>query len=164
MLPQLLTSTLFNILNKLKLLFMNSLKRLVALAFIGFSTISYSQSYLGVHSSNYAGVMGTDLNPASFVDGRFKVDINLGSFNFNTYTNAGYLDTKQMPKWWKKSFLPDVNPSNELNTYYAPGASNQYNDWAANPDSSFNDAVFTRNYKITDVFFAINFSSTRCDH
>jgi outer membrane protein OmpA-like peptidoglycan-associated protein len=125
---------------------MNSLKRLVALAFIGFSTISYSQSYLGVHSSNYAGVMGTDLNPASFVDGRFKVDINLGSFNFNTYTNAGYLDTKQMPKWWKKSFLPDVNPSNELNTYYAPGASNQYNDWAANPDSSFNDAVFTRNY------------------
>ena len=125
---------------------MNSVKRLIALAFLGFSTFSYSQNYLGVVQSNYAGVMGTDLNPASFVDGRFKVDINLGSFNFNMYTNAGYLDTKQMPKWWKKSFMPDVNPSNELSTYYAPGASNIYNDWAANPDSSFNENVFTRNY------------------
>ena len=52
-----------------------------------FSFHANSQNYLGVHSSNYAGVMGTDLQPASFVDGRFAVDINLASFNFNTYTN-----------------------------------------------------------------------------
>ncbi len=125
---------------------MKSIKGLITLFFVGVSLLGFSQNYLGIAHSNYSGVMGTDLNPASFVDGRFKVDINLGSFSFNTYTNAGYLDTKQMPKWWLKSFRPDVNPSNELDTYYAPGGSNQYNDWAANPDSSFNSDVLTRSY------------------
>lgn len=125
---------------------MKSIKQLVALCFLCFATTSFSQSYLGVHNSNYAGVMGTDLNPASFVDGRFKVDINLGSFNFNTYTNAAYLDTKQMPKWWKKSFSPDVNPSNSLDVGYVFGGSNQYNDWTLNSDSSFNSDIITRRY------------------
>jgi hypothetical protein len=64
-----------------------------------------AQNYLGVHSSNYAGVMGTDLQPASFVDSRFIVDVNLASFNFNFYNNAQAFDTKDMPKWWIKSFL-----------------------------------------------------------
>ena len=32
------------------------------------SSFAFSQNYLGVHSSNYAGVMGTDIQPASFVD------------------------------------------------------------------------------------------------
>ncbi len=130
---------------------MNSLKRFIALAFLGFSAFSYSQNYIGVHSSNYAGVMGTDLNPASFVDGRFKVDVNLVSFNFDAWTNGMYLDTKQMPKWWTKSFAPDVNPNNELDTYYSIGGSNQYNDWAAISDSTrdINDEIFTRNYSAT---------------
>ncbi len=69
---------------------------------------AFSQNYLGVHSSNYAGVMGTDLQPASFVDGRFKVDINLASFNFNFYQNAAAFDTKDMPGWWLKSFKKDT--------------------------------------------------------
>ena len=56
----------------------------------------FSQNYLGVSSSNYAGVMGNDLNPASFVDGRFKFDLNLFSTNLNVYQNFGYLDTKYM--------------------------------------------------------------------
>lgn len=128
---------------------MNSVKRVLFLALSGITLSAQAQSYLGVQSSNYAGVMGTDVNPASFVDGRFMVDVNLGSFSFNTYTNAAYLDTKQMPKWWTKSFKPDVNPNNQLNTYYAIGGSNTYNDWAANPDSTFNDAVITRNYSPT---------------
>ena len=69
---------------------------------------AFSQNYLGVHSSNYAGVMGTDLQPASFVDSRFMVDINLGSLNFNFYQNAASFDTKDMPGWWLKSFKKDT--------------------------------------------------------
>ena len=39
-------------------------------------SFGFSQNYLGIMNSNYAGVMGNDLNPASFVDGRFKFDLN----------------------------------------------------------------------------------------
>ena len=81
---------------------MKTIKLLLAAAAALFSFNSHSQNYLGVHASNYAGVMGTDNQPASFVDGRFKVDINLGSFNFTAFTNAGTFDTKDMPKWWIK--------------------------------------------------------------
>lgn len=117
--------------------------RLMALAILGTSFTGMSQAYLGVHSSNYAGVMGTDLNPASFVDGRFKVDINLGSFNFNAYTNAGSFDTKDMPKWWTKSFKSDVNAQGNIENI--PGGSNPYNDWSLVPnyqdDISGNDSL-----------------------
>ena len=64
-----------------------------------------SQNYLGVVTSNYAGVMGTDLQPASFVDSRFVVDVNLASFNFNFYNNAMAFDANDLPKWWTKSFM-----------------------------------------------------------
>ena len=73
----------------------------ILLLFIGFS--GYSQNYLGVSSSNYAGVMGIDIQPASFVDGRFKFDLNLFSTNFSTYQNFGAFDASILPKWWKGS-------------------------------------------------------------
>ncbi len=89
-----------------------------------------SQNYLGVHSSNYGGVMNTDIQPASFVDGRFVFDLNLGSFNSAVWTNALSFDTRDMPKWWTKSFL-DSN----------------YNSWMS-PDSTFFDRYFTKNYSV----------------
>lgn len=87
-----------------------------------------AQNYLGIYGSNYSGVMGTDIQPASFVDSRFVVDINLASFNFGAWTNALSFDTKDMPKWWTKSFL-DSN----------------YSAWM-DPDSTFFDRYITRNY------------------
>jgi outer membrane protein OmpA-like peptidoglycan-associated protein len=88
-----------------------------------------SQNYLGVISSNYSGVMGTDLQPASFVDGRFAVDVNLFSFNLTAYQNAVQFDTKDMPKWWTKSFLD----------------TSIYNSWAR-PEDTFADRYLLRNY------------------
>lgn len=69
----------------------------------------FAQNYLGVHSSNYAGVMALDNQPASFVDGRFKFDLNLASANIGAWNNAKYFDTKDMPKWWRKSFTTDTS-------------------------------------------------------
>jgi outer membrane protein OmpA-like peptidoglycan-associated protein len=89
-----------------------------------------SQNYLGVHSSNFGGVMNTDIQPASFVDGRFVFDLNLGSFNSAVWTNALSFDTRDMPKWWTKSFL-DSN----------------YTSWMS-PDSTFFDRYFTKNYSV----------------
>jgi outer membrane protein OmpA-like peptidoglycan-associated protein len=81
---------------------------LLTLIAIPVSFSMFAQNYLGVHSSNYAGVMGLDAQPASFVDGRFIVDVNLFSANVAGWQNMKYFDTKVMPKWWKKSFTTDT--------------------------------------------------------
>ena len=127
---------------------MKTIKRLSLIVATSLSFIGFSQNYLGVHSSNYAGVMGTDLQPASFVDGRFKVDVNLGSFNFGMWTNAGYFDSKDMPKWWIKSFRPDDFGGGS--TGYELGGTNPHNDWIL-PDSTFADRYIFRNYDSLDA-------------
>jgi outer membrane protein OmpA-like peptidoglycan-associated protein len=103
--------------------------RYVYLVITIFTLQVHAQNYLGVHASNYNGVMGTDLQPASFVDGRFKVDINLFSGDVNFWQNAIYFNTKNMPKWWIKSFS-DTN----------------YTNWM-DPDSTFIDDNFLKNYE-----------------
>ena len=121
----------------------------ILLFLISFS--GYSQNYLGVSSSNYAGAMGIDIQPASFVDGRFKFDLNLFSTNFSAYQNAFSFSTSGMDKWWIKSFSPDETTTidddgNESTTYGTQvGGSNPYNDWLL-PDSTFMDRYLTRRY------------------
>ena len=96
----------------------------------------FGQNYLGVSTSNYAGIMGTQLQPASFVDGRFVFDLNLVGLNLNAYQNFGYFVAKAMRNtqgnggyWWRKSF----------------GDTAIYNSWAS-PDSTFTDRFLIRNY------------------
>jgi len=122
---------------------MRTIKRLALLAVASLSFSSFGQNYLGVHGSNFAGVMATDLQPASFVDGRFKFDLNLGSFNFGLWNNAASFDSGDMPKWWVKSFKPD-DFGNGM-TGYETGGSNPHNDWIL-PDSTFADRYILRNY------------------
>jgi len=76
-----------------------------------------AQNYLGVLNSNYSGIMGADLQPASIVDNRFKVDVNLFSFNMDIWQNAKYFDTQGMPKrgWWGS--FSDTNYTNNPNFY-----------------------------------------------
>jgi len=107
------------------------------------SHFSFSQNYMGVHASNYAGVMGTDLQPASFVDGRFKVDINLASFNFNLYQNGAKFDTRDMPKWWIKSFTKDTA-------------------WMK-PDSTFSDKYLIKNYNASSTKTIGLYQNTQID-
>lgn len=112
-------------------------KLLLPFLFLILFSNGFAQNYLGVTTSNYAGVMGNDLNPASFVDGRFKFDLNLFSTNLNVYQNFGYLDTKYMRDaqnnlfgrdyWWKKSF----------------GDTAIFNGWGAKPFEQFNTEPFS---------------------
>jgi outer membrane protein OmpA-like peptidoglycan-associated protein len=97
----------------------------------------YSQNYLGTVTSNYSGIMGNDLNPASFVDGRFSFDLNLFSTNLNLYQNFGYFDADYMRKlqkdqfgksyWWTKSF----------------GDTAIFNAWGSGPFEQFNNEPFS---------------------
>ena len=56
-------------------------KTLFVIAFLASLATAKAQSYLGYYHDNYAGVQGVLFNPASIVDSRFKVDINLMSFS-----------------------------------------------------------------------------------
>lgn len=90
--------------------------------------------------------MGTDIQPASFVDGRFKFDLNLASFNFGMWTNAAYFDASYMPKWWVKSFKGDIEAGQNVGS--KPGGTNPNNDWMV-PSATFSDSsrgIIVRNY------------------
>jgi outer membrane protein OmpA-like peptidoglycan-associated protein len=123
-----------------------SIQNFFLFAFISATSIAVNaQNYLGVHSSNYAGVMGLDNQPASFVDGRFKVDINLFSYNLGAWQNAKYFDATQLPKWWKKSLSPDIlgtSAAGTDSTGYVAGGSNTYNDWMVPDSNLYNRTVF----------------------
>jgi outer membrane protein OmpA-like peptidoglycan-associated protein len=124
---------------------MKTLKLLGVLLALNLCFTGFSQNYLGITGSNYAGSMGIDLQPASFVDGRFVVDVNIASANFGLWTNAGYFDDQgDMPKWWVKSFKPDVSSTGEYNLT----GNNPNNDWIL-PDSTFADRYIFRNYDAT---------------
>ena len=53
----------------------------------GLSKISKAQDFLGYINSNYAGVTGTDLQPASVVDSRYKVDVTIFGLSAGFYNN-----------------------------------------------------------------------------
>lgn len=77
-----------------------------------------AQNYLGVIHSNYAGIMGADLQPASIVDSRFMVDINLFSFNLDVWQNAKYFDASILPKRsWLYSLRKDTKWQDTPNLY-----------------------------------------------
>lgn len=125
---------------------MKTIQKVILFFSICFSFSLSAQNYLGVQSSNYAGVMGTDIQPASFVDSRFVFDLNLVSFNFNLYNNAMAFDTKDMPKWWTKSFLDTAI----------------YNSWAS-PDSTFMDRYVIRNYDANSTKLLGIYNNTQVD-
>lgn len=60
---------------------------LFMLILCGVSSKSTAQDFLGYINSNYAGVTGTDLQPASVVDSRYKVDVAIFGLSLNLYNN-----------------------------------------------------------------------------
>ena len=95
-----------------------------------------AQAYLGVSSSNYAGAMGNLVNPASFVDGRYKMDLALPALNLFTYQNFAYFSADAMRAeqgnggyWWAKSLTDTA----------------VLDAWAY-PSSTFIDRLIVRNY------------------
>jgi outer membrane protein OmpA-like peptidoglycan-associated protein len=97
------------------------------------STVSNSQNYLGVIHSNYAGIMGADLQPASIVDNRFIVDVNLFSFSVDAWQNAKNFNADVLPKRnWLYSLRKDTawmddpdlyeNAFSDVTDYNSPNA------------------------------------------
>lgn len=58
------------------------------------SKFSTAQDFLGYSNSNYAGVTGTDLQPASVVDSRFKIDVSVLGFSYAFYNDYAGIKKK----------------------------------------------------------------------
>jgi len=78
-------------------------KTLLFIFLIASVSAAFSQEFLGLRQSNYAGIMGADLNPASIADSRFKVDVLIVGGYFGLYNNHMAFNTRKMPHWWIKS-------------------------------------------------------------
>ena len=63
-----------------------------------------AQDFLGINTSNYAGVTGLMLQPASIVDSRHKFDINLFSTSANYSNNYLLVDRKALLKFNSNNF------------------------------------------------------------
>ncbi|PCJ28086.1 MAG: hypothetical protein COA97_02080 [Flavobacteriales bacterium] len=74
------------------------------LVVLSLSITSYSQEFLGLRQSNYSGIMGSDLNPASIADSRFKFDLVLFNVYVGGFNNHMQFNTSKMPHWWINSF------------------------------------------------------------
>ena len=81
--------------------------RLVIL-FLLFALNAGAQDFLGYSMSNYSGITGAFLNPASTADSRYRVDIELIGFDLNLNTN--YVGLSKDPIFHKKDFSdPNFN-------------------------------------------------------
>ncbi|MCB0477551.1 MAG: OmpA family protein [Crocinitomicaceae bacterium] len=61
---------------------------------------THAQDYIGLMQSNYAGIMGADLQPASLADNRFVVDVNVFSLNISAFQDYKKYPAKYFEKWW----------------------------------------------------------------
>ena len=75
----------------------------------------YAQSFIGMSESNFSGVHGMDVNPASIADSRYAVDVSLFSYSFSAYNNYLYFNPHRMPYGWKESF----NQTNPVSTAWS---------------------------------------------
>lgn len=64
------------------------MKKLIPFCFfLLMSSTAFTQDFLGFINSNYVGVTGIDLQPASIVDSRFKTDITFMGVSVNAYNS-----------------------------------------------------------------------------
>ena len=88
-----------------------------------FCFTSYAQDFLGFSNSNYSGLVGTDLQPASVVDSRLKSDFNLfgTSINFNN----NYIGLKHLALDYNNKMF-DFSTTNYYNLNQTPFQNNLY--------------------------------------
>ncbi|MEO6220478.1 MAG: hypothetical protein ABIO81_08625, partial [Ginsengibacter sp.] len=77
---------------------------LICLIVCLFCTKAFSQDFLGLSTGNYSGITGVMLQPASIVDSRYKLDINVFSTGVNYSNNYFLLDRNVILKFNKNKF------------------------------------------------------------
>jgi hypothetical protein len=76
-----------------------------------FAKTGFAQDYIGLSSSNYAGIQSVSLQPASIADSRLKWELNLFSIDVNYNNNFFYVkkDAILNNKFFKSPYNHDFN-------------------------------------------------------
>ena len=99
-------------------------KKLILLSLMVFmATMAFAQDFLPALNDNYMGINQVILQPASIVDSRFKVDVNLGGFNSDIYNDMVRFKTFEAldlndPDWWDNSTYMDDPDGEDKNAYF----------------------------------------------
>ncbi len=94
---------------------------LTTAACISFFAI-HAQDMMGIRNSNYAGVTGIDLNPASIVDSRIKLDINLLTVGVTVDNNYLFIPKKELKFVGIKNIVKKVDDKKYLDKYEFGGS------------------------------------------
>jgi outer membrane protein OmpA-like peptidoglycan-associated protein len=98
------------------------MKRLLLFIVVLFCETITAQDFLGLQSSNYAGVNGALSNPANIVDNRFLVDISLIGLNLTAENNYfGVKHGKSLmkdTKWGNRDSNFTILNNNERKAFY----------------------------------------------
>lgn len=141
------------------------------LTFALFSSFSclLAQDFLGYRQSNYSGVSGGDLNPATIADNRFVFDATLGGVSLSGYNDHLFFNTRLMPYWWTQSFdssdpavnawqnAPNANkiiPADSIDYYKGIGEGNYFT--FPNPKNKARTAFLSTNIDIFNLMVSIN--------
>lgn len=89
---------------------------LIAIAMLCFAGLQ-AQDMLGIRNSNYAGVTGLDLNPASIVDSRFKFDLNLLTIGVSLDNNYLYIPKDSLKFVGIKNIVKVIDEKRYLDKY-----------------------------------------------
>ncbi len=94
------------------------MKKIITLVGLLFTSIAFSQSYVGFLNDNYRGVHAVINNPANIVDSRFITDVNLlglSSFVGNDYAGVRISDFGYEVEWDNTSKNPLSKNNGNLN-------------------------------------------------
>lgn len=99
---------------------MNKILTLVAAC--GLTLSINAQDMLGVRNSNYAGVTGIDLNPASIVDSRLKFDFNILTIGAVIDNNYLFIPKDSLKFVGIKNIVDRINKKDYLDDYQFNGS------------------------------------------
>ena len=139
---------------------------LTLLLIITLSKIAYTQEFLGLRESNYSGIMGADLNPASIADSRYKFDLLIFGMYIGGYNNHMAFNTKTMPFWWVKSFddsYPESDAwlnSGQFETLVPIDSTDSFKSRGLGQFFEINDGNVRRSAFINTEFDLLNFMIT----
>jgi outer membrane protein OmpA-like peptidoglycan-associated protein len=103
------------------------MKRLLhSLLFVVLAFAAQAQDFLGYSNSNYAGVSGIDLQPASIVDSRYKFDASLFGFSLNFANNFVGIDRSAFK--YDKNYIDSAGfwPFQHMRAFSDPDFQNKY--------------------------------------
>lgn len=104
------------------------MKRLLTMmAFLCLTGYSYSQDMLGIRSSNYSGLQGLGINPASIHTSRLDIDINIFSLGVTAENDFIYIPKDKLKFFGIKNIIENFDEKGYLDEFEFGNPNETYN-------------------------------------